>query len=134
MIELALAFSVILPLFYGTIQSGLGFLYYNELANAVRAGARYASCRTFDSASQTPSAAFTTAVKNVTVYGDPAGGKSPVVRGLSPEHVTVTVDFARNVPNAITVSISNFPMNALFRTFTLNKPAATFAYAGVYMP
>jgi len=134
LIEFALVFSVLFPLFYGTFQFGLGFYYYNELVNAVRAGARYAAYRTYNSPSATPSTDFQTAVANVVVYGDPAGGTAPLVPGLAVTHIKLTIGQVNSVPRTMTVSINDFPVNVLFATFRLKKPSATFPYIGVYAP
>lgn len=134
LIEAALAFTVLVPVFLGTFQFGLAFVYYNNLANAVRAGARYAGLRTYDSPTTTPSAAFTNAVRNMTVYGDPNGGARPVVQGLTPAHVQVTVITDRTVPQQIRVSIRQFPMNVVLKTFQISKPEAVFPYLGNYAP
>ena len=133
-LEFALAFVVLYPVFYGTFQFGYTFLLYNELHSAVRAGARYASYRTYDSASSTPSTAFASAVRNVVVYGSPAGGTTPVVRGLTPANVAVTVRYEAGVPRNMSIGIQNFSVNAVFQTFTLNKPTVTFPFTGVYAP
>jgi Flp pilus assembly protein TadG len=134
LVETALAFTLLVPVFLGTFQFGLAFFYYNELASAVRAGARYANYRTYDSRSSTPSSAFVTAVRNMTVYGNPAGGTGPVVPGLRPEHIAVKVQLKQQVPHQVRVSVLNFPMNVVLKTFQISKPEAVFPYLGVYAP
>lgn len=134
LVETALAFTIIIPVLVGTFQFGLAFIYYNGLANAVRAGARYAGLRTYDSATTTPSAAYMNAVRNMTVYGDPAGGTSPVVRGLTPGHIQIEVLTDRTVPQRIRVSVREFPMNVVLKTFLVSKPEAIFPYLGNYAP
>lgn len=134
LVETALAFTIIIPVLVGTFQFGLAFIYFNGLANAVRAGARYAGLRTYDSSTTTPSAAYINAVRNMTVYGDPAGGTSPVVRGLTPEHIRIEVLTDRTVPQRIRVSVSEFPMNVVLKTFRVSKPEAIFPYLGNYAP
>jgi hypothetical protein len=32
------------------------------------------------------------------------------------------------------VSLSGYQLNAIFKTFTLNKPVATYPFLGVYAP
>jgi hypothetical protein len=47
-------------------------------------------------------------VKNVVVYGNPAGGSDPVVPNFTPANVTVTYsDFALN-HGTVTVSVENY--------------------------
>lgn len=134
LVETALSFTIIVPVLLGTFQFGLAFYYYNGLANAVRAGARYAGLRTYDSATATPSAAYVNAVRNMTVFGDPAGGTVPVVRGLTPEHIRIEVLTGGAVPRQIRVSIRDFPMNVVLKTFRVSKPESVFPYLGNYAP
>jgi Flp pilus assembly protein TadG len=134
LIESALAFIVLVPVFLGTFQFGLAFYYYNHLASAVRAGARYASYRTYDSPSATPSSAYVEAVRNMAVYGDPNGGNLPVVKGLQPSHINVSVQTVNQVPAYVRVTVQNFPMNVVLKTFQVSKPEAVFPYLGVYAP
>ena len=47
MVEFALASVILIPTFVGTFQFGYTFYVYNLLCTQVRAGARYASTRTF---------------------------------------------------------------------------------------
>jgi Flp pilus assembly protein TadG len=133
-IEFALAFTFLLPVFLGTFQLGLTMFYYNELVNAVRAAARYAGMRNYDSPTSTPSAAYLASVQNLAVYGHPDGGTTPVVPELKPEHIRVTVTFENSVPSKVTVALNNFSMNAILKRMTISKPLATFPYLGVFMP
>lgn len=134
LMEFALAFSFLFPLFYGTFQFGYTFFLYNELHCAVRNGARYASYRTYDSASATPSNAWATAIKNAVVYGNPAGGSTPNVPNMTAGNVTVAMAFRDGVPDMVTVGIQNYQINALFRTYTLQKPSMTMSYTGRWAP
>lgn len=134
LIEFALAFSFLFPVLTGTFQFGYAFFLYNELQNAVRQGARYAAFKTYDSASATPSTAFSNSVKNVVVYGDPAGGTVPIVPSLTTANVNLQVNYVSGVPGMMTVSIQNYTLDAFLRTFSINRPAASFSYVGVYAP
>ncbi|MBI2685021.1 MAG: pilus assembly protein [Acidobacteria bacterium] len=134
LIEFALAFGFLFPAITGTFQFGYAFFVYNELQNAVREGARYAAFKTYDSASSTPTTTFSNSVKNAVVYGSPTGGQTPIVPSLTTENVSFTVTFTNGVPKTMTVSIQNYTLDAFLRTFTLNKPSASFAYVGVYAP
>lgn len=135
-IEFALTFTFLFPLFAGTFQFGYAMFQYNKLVNAVRAGARYASVETYDSATSTPSTQFAARVKNVVVYGDPnpASDAPPVTPGLTPEKVEVVVTFVRSAPDSITVRLRDYRLDAAFGIIRLNLPAATFSYAGRYAP
>jgi TadE-like protein len=59
LIQLTLSMSLLIPLFLGTWEFGYGFYLYSQLSEALRSGARYASLRTYDSATSTPSDSFT---------------------------------------------------------------------------
>lgn len=133
-IEFALAFVFLLPIFLGTFQFGLTFFYYNELVNSVRAAARFAGMRNYDSPNSTPSSAYVASVRNVAVYGNPAGGTVPVVPGLRPENIAVSVTFTNSVPSEVRVGVTNFSMNAIVKRITVSKPYSVFPYLGVYMP
>jgi Flp pilus assembly protein TadG len=135
MIEFALSFGLLFTVFAGVFQFGYALYIYNSLESAVRAGVRYASLRTYDSATATPSSAYLTAVQNMAVYGNPAGSGQSVVPGLTPANVTLTVSMDHNVPVLVAVGITNYTISAVIRSFTLtNKPKAAFPYMGRFAP
>jgi Flp pilus assembly protein TadG len=136
-IEFALSFLVLFSIFTGAFEFGYAFFAYNTLVNAVREGARYASMKPYDSASSTPSTAFSTAVQNMVVYANPnpANGASPILRGLSTSKVNVTVLTGGSTPLQMTVSISGFSLDAVFGTINLNgNPSVSFPYLGIPTP
>ena len=144
MLEFGLASLILIPLFVGTFQFGYTFYVYNLLSNQVRAGARYASMRTFRCKDDDGITAFKNKVKNVVVYGNPApaGGATSLVPGLTTARVDVQIkgqndlDASKtNIPAYVTVSSLNFPLDAVFRTYTFNgKPVLRFPYSGQYAP
>ena len=134
-IEFALSFALMFPLFTGVFQFGYVFYVYNRLENAVRAGARYASLRTYDSATDTPSDAYLAAVRSLVLYGDPGGGAQPIVPGLATGNVSVTMTMDRNVPRQVSVAIASFQIDAVFTKIQLTgKPRAAFTYVGRFAP
>lgn len=134
-LEFALGSGVLLSMFAGTFQFGYTFYQYNALANAVNTGAQFAAMRKYDSASSTPTSAFSTAVKNVVVYGNPAGTGTPIVPGLTPSHVNLTVTFVNNVPSRMRVAINGYTINSVFTTTNCtNKPSFSYPYYGIYQP
>lgn len=134
-IEFAVSFGFLFSIFTGVFQFGYAFYQYNYLENAVRGGARYASLRAYDSSTSTPSEAYLTAVRNMVLYGSPAGGVQPVTPGLTADKVSVTVTFERNVPRLVTVAIVNYQIDAVFTQLSLNnKPKVSFPYLGRYAP
>ena len=134
-VEFALGSGLLLALFAGTFEIGYTLIQYNKLQTAVSQGARYASVIPYDSATETPSSAFLTAVQNMVLYGAPAPGTNPVVSGLTPSDVNVAVTFTNGVPSSIEVSLAAFPVYALFGSYTLTgKPRVSFPYHGVWAP
>src|SRR3954468_21872448 len=83
MVEFALGSGILVMAFVGTFQFGYTFLQYNNLENAVARGARYASLIPYDSTTTSPSGTFSTAVKNMVVYGTSTAGTSPALPGLT---------------------------------------------------
>ncbi len=139
MLEFAIGSGVLVAVFTGTFQFGYNFYRYNTLATAVSNGARYASLKPYDSTTPTPSTAFRTAVQNMVVYGDPTGNTTtPVSPGLTKNNVQLSVAFSsqtKGVPVSMTVSITNYTLNAIFAQTTYNnKPRVTYEYQGVYSP
>jgi len=99
LVEYAIALTVFLTSMFGVIEFGRALWVHNALSDAARRGARYAVLN---------SSTNVDAVKNVVVYGDPAGGTQPVVPNLTTANVTVTyTDFALNKGTA-TVSVTGY--------------------------
>lgn len=140
MLEFALTSSIMMFLLLGTFQFGQGLLAYNNLVNAVRHGARYASmAKISNSGNATLSSAYVDAVRNAVVYGDPFvpdSAKIPVVSGLEPSQVDVQVMFdAGNVPRNVTVRLNSYTINAVGTSFTIrNKPSLQMPFLGDYCP
>lgn len=134
-VEFALGSGILVMAFVGTFQFGYTFLQYNNLENAVARGARYASLIPYDSTTTAPSAAFSSAVKNMVLYGTSTAGTSPALPGLTTTNVNLTVTFTNGVPSAMTVSVSGYSINSIFAASTLtNKPKVTYAYQGIWTP
>ena len=113
------------------MQFGYSFLSYNKLENAVRAGARYAALRTYDSGTNIPSDAFAAAVKNVVLYANPNGGTTPVVSGMTADQIVLSVAMYNGTPDMITVKLTSFQIDAAVAKITLSgKPWATYRYQG----
>jgi Flp pilus assembly protein TadG len=135
LVEFALTFPLLFGVFSGSFEFGYAFYAYNTLVNAAREGARYASLKPYDSATSTPSTAFQSAVQNMVVYGDPAGGAAPILHGLSASNVQLNVLMAGGTPMQMTVSITGLSINIIFGTFQMNgKPSVSFPYLGIPTP
>jgi Flp pilus assembly protein TadG len=99
LLEFAIALTVFLTAMFAVIEFGRALWVHNALADAARRGARYG---VLNSVGQED------AIKNVVVYGDPAGGTQPVVPNLTTANVTVTYsDFALN-KGSVTVAITGY--------------------------
>ena len=144
MIEFALASLILIPMFIGTFQFGYTFYVYNLLCTQVRAGARYASTRTFRCGDSTSITKFKTAVKDMVMYGDPnpGGSPTPLEPGLTTDQIVVDitdaggVDITDNtrVPAFVMVS-TNYSVNAVVSTMNFTgKPRLQFPYTGQWAP
>jgi len=83
LVEFSIAATVFITVIFGTIEFGRALWTHNALTDAARRGARYAVVH---------SAADSASVKNVVVYGDPAGsagGKTPILQNLTTDNVQV---------------------------------------------
>ena len=124
LIEFAAALILLSGMFTGIFQVGYTFFTYTTLVNAVRAGARYASLQAPNSNVADPE--FAKSVVNMVVYGDPrpAPSATPVVKGLVPDNVQLTLG-----TSTATVSVRGFAIDALFTKVSLaGRPTATFPF------
>jgi Flp pilus assembly protein TadG len=134
-VEFALASIVLVPMLLGTFSFGLAMRDYNTLQTNVRHAARFASLQDYDSTTNVPSDAYLQAVRNMVVYGNPAGSGTAMLQGLTPQNVLVTIEMRAGVPYQVTVSVVNFQLVDFFEPITLNgKPTVTFPYMGRFTP
>jgi hypothetical protein len=137
MIELAVCASVMVSCLAGTFQFGYTFYIYNQLVTAVGNGGRYAAMRTYRTASDLDLEKGRAAIRNMVVYGDARPTDlAPVVAGLRPDQVEVEwVKDKSGAPTAVHVAIRNYPVNAVFKTVSLDgRPAAEFPFVGRFAP
>ena len=99
LVEFAIGATLFLTVMFAVIEFGRALWVHNALSDAARRGARYAVIHT---------AADAAAVKNVVVYGDPAGGTNPLVDNLTTANVNVTYSGFGLSGGTATVSISNY--------------------------
>ena len=141
-IEFAVASLMVIPIFIGAFQFGYTFYVYNLLCTQLRAGARYASMRTFNCGDSASIGKFKTAVKNMVRYGNPDGSGTLIEPGLTNAEVDVQIKdkdggpaSATHVPAYVTVSTAHYSVDAVFKTFTFNgKPILRFPYVGQFAP
>jgi hypothetical protein len=137
LIELAVCAAVMVSCLAGTFQFGYTFYIYNQLVTAVGNGGRYAAMRTFRAASDVDLEKGRTAIRNMVVYGDARpSGLAPVVANLRPDQVDVEwVKDKSGAPIAVHVAIRNYPVNAVFKTVSLEgRPGVEFPFVGRYAP
>ena len=103
LVEYAIAATVFVTSVFAVLEFGRALWVHNALTDAARRGARYAVLNSKNSDSS---------VKNVVVYGDPAGGTQPILPDLTTANVEVVYssDFVVNQGTA-TVSITNYQFN-----------------------
>jgi Flp pilus assembly protein TadG len=119
-VEFAIVSTVFLSVMFGVIEFGRLFWTHNALRDAARRGVRYAAVRKND-------AAGIQAVKNMVVYGDPAGGSTPVVSGLSTSNVNVQYVNYNGIQLSSRASVSvtgyQFQFSVPLLGGTMNMPA-----------
>jgi Flp pilus assembly protein TadG len=137
MIELAVCSAVMVSCLAGTFQFGYTFYVYNQLVTAVGNGGRYAAMRTYRGASAADLEKARAAIRNMVVYGDTRPTDlQPVVANLRTDQVEVEwVKDKSGAPTAVRVAISNYPVNAVFKTISLEgRPGVEFPFVGRYAP
>jgi hypothetical protein len=134
MLELAISAGVMVTCLVGTFQFGYTFYVYNQLVSAVGNGGRYAAVRTYHGGSEQDIESGNRAIRNMVVYGDPEPGldAAPVLAKLTPEQVDVRwIMDEKGAPSAINVSIHEYSVDAVFKTFTFTgRPGVEFPYVG----
>jgi len=113
LVEFAIAATVLLTAIFAVLEFGRALWTHNALSDAARRGARYA----INQPASSPAGVKTTgtnvgpsltAIRNVAVYGDPAGGTTPMVNDLTPTNVNVTYkDFGLG-QGTVGVTIQNY--------------------------
>lgn len=147
MLEFGVASALLVGCLAGTWQFGYSFYVYNQLQSAINNGGMYAAMRTYRSQGTSDITTGKTKIKNMAVYGtpNPGTGAQPVVRGLTTSNIDVTytldsvtsttTGITYEIPTAVTVSVTNFSVNAIFKTFTFTgKPSVTYPYLGRFAP
>jgi len=139
LLEFALCGTLLVTVFSVIFQLGYATYQYNQLANAVRGGARFASMQKISNQGDgSLSSAYINEVKNVVVYGTRTITQSstPILPSLTTSNVDVVVTWDTKLnPKSVQVRVNSFNINALFKTFTIQqKPALTMPYLGQYSP
>jgi len=99
LVEFAIGATVFLTAMFAVIEFGRALWVHNALTDAARRGARYAVLNPSSSEG---------AVKNVVVFGDPAGGSQPLVENLTTNNVNVTYSSFSLDSGTASVSITGY--------------------------
>jgi Flp pilus assembly protein TadG len=99
LVEFAIGATVFLTVMFAVIEFGRALWVHNALSDAARRGARFAVVNL---------AGSDAAIKNVVVYGNPAGGTRPLVDNLTTTNVNVTRSGFGLAAGTATVSITNY--------------------------
>jgi Flp pilus assembly protein TadG len=99
LVEFAIGVTVFVTVMFAVLEFGRALWVHNALADAARRGARYAVTHSAGDADQ---------VKNVVVYGDPAGGGQPMLSNLSAANVDVTYNGFGLNDGTVSVKITNY--------------------------
>lgn len=122
-VEFAIAASLFFVAMFGVLEFGHMFWVHNALADAARRGARYAVLH--------PSS-DTASVKNVVVYGDPAGGSQPLVNNLTTGNVNVTYSGFGLAAGTVSVGITGYQYKFIMPLIgsTINMPGYNTTLTG----
>ena len=116
LVEFAIGATVFMAALFGVLEFGRALWVHNALTDAARRGARYAVVNSdADSAS----------VKNVVVYGNPAGTGTPLMNNLSTSNVAVNYNTFGVGEGTVSVSITNYQFQFVVPLIgtTINMPA-----------
>jgi Flp pilus assembly protein TadG len=113
LVEFAIGATVFLTVMFGVIEFGRALWTHNALADAARRAARYAVNQPASSpagvkTSGTNVGPSVAAIRNVAVYGNPAGGSQPLVNDLTPENLDVQYSDFGVGQGTVAVTITNY--------------------------
>jgi hypothetical protein len=104
LVEFSIAATVFLMTMFAVLEFGRALWVHNALTDAARRGARYAVLH---------KASDIADVKKVVVYGNPAGGTTPVVDNLGIPNVDVSYSGFGLDAGTVSVSITNYQFQFL---------------------
>jgi Flp pilus assembly protein TadG len=123
-VELAIVLPVFLMLMLGTAELGRVLYEYNTLTKSATGAVRYLAEHARTPAGQVEiSSEAATVTRNLAVFGSPAGGAAPLLRGLSTGQVSVTQVDEDNVQ--VSISYAYIPLFAAIPTFGLRDGPLT---------
>lgn len=113
LVEFAIGASVFLLVMFAVIEFGRALWIHNALADAARRAARYAVNQPTTIPAGTPfngtnAGLSFAAIRNVGVYGNPAGTGAPMVNNLTVDNLDVTYSNFGVGQGSVTVSVTNY--------------------------
>jgi Flp pilus assembly protein TadG len=113
LLEFAIGATVFFTVMFGVIEFGRALWTHNALADAARRAARYAVSQPASNPAGTnvtgqnvgPSL---TAIRNVAIYGDPAGGTQPLIPNLGSANVNVSYSNFGLGDGTVSVTITGY--------------------------
>ena len=123
LVEYSIAVMVFMVAMFAVIEFGRAIWVHNALSDAARRGARYAVLHSANDVAD---------VKNVVVYGDPAGGSQPTVPNLSTTNVSVTYSQFGLNKGTVSVSVTNYQFQFVIPIVgtTISMPSYTTTLTG----
>ena len=123
LVEFAIGAAVFFTAMFAVIEFGRALWTHNALADGARRGARYAVNH---------ASSDTVGVKNVVVYGDPAGGTQPLVDNLTTSNVQVQYSNFGLGQGTVSVSIVNYKFQMVIPLVggQINMPAYNTTLTG----
>ncbi|HKP46912.1 MAG TPA: TadE family protein [Pyrinomonadaceae bacterium] len=118
LVEFAIAATVFLTILFAVLEFGRALWTHNALADAARRAARYAVNQPANATAGLKTTGHNvgpslSAIRNVAVYGDPAGGSKALVTDLTPENLNVDyTDFGVG-EGTVAVTITNYQFQFL---------------------
>jgi Flp pilus assembly protein TadG len=113
LLEFAIGATVFFTVTFAVIEFGRALWTHNALSDAARRAARYAVSQPASNPAGTsvtgqnvgPSL---TAIRNVAIYGDPAGGTQPLIPNLGPANVNVNYSNFSLGDGTVSVTITGY--------------------------
>jgi len=123
LVEFAIGATVFLTAMFAVMEFGRALWAHNALADAARRGARYAVTHAASDSAQ---------VKNIVVFGDPAGGSQPLVNNLGIGNVDVSYNGYGLNDGTVSVSITNYQFQFVIPIVgtTITMPSYTTTLTG----
>ena len=123
LVEFAIGVTVFVTAMFAVLEFGRALWVHNALSDAARRGARYAVLHSSGSAD---------AVKNVVVYGDPAGGGQPMLNNLTTANVNVVYNSFGLNDGTVSVSITGYQFQFVVPIIgtTITMPSYTTTLGG----